>query len=357
MNRKIIVYLLLLMLVIPLHQIAAQDATAEATDATGVDATKSYLVEHGADMLTHVTTIQSDAQAYFDILKAADFDYAKAWADSAADITPLVTESRDEFILAHNNYERIEGIVAGVPTLSHFDVWIDAGPTGADDAENAYDWTLTLDDGRTFEKPGNIFHWLLETTLWGTQEEHTGARVDFDGNGVDERGDALPEAHFWLAIANSFVDATTQLNAAIADWTPTLEDSFTALATMIPTMGDYFQEWKGSAYITDENADPRFVAQSRLVDVKGIATSLSVIYANVGADVAGKDAALDEQIKAGFDDLLTFLDDTYAEETGGKKFSGEQADALGEQAQNKADSLAALAGEGASVLGLVLPTE
>src|SRR5690349_14622472 len=117
MNRKLIVYLLLLMLVIPLHQIAAQDTTTEATDATGVDATKAYLVEHGADMLTHVTTIQADAQAYFDILKAADFDYEKAWADSAADITELVTEARAEFILAHNNYERIEGIVAGVPTL------------------------------------------------------------------------------------------------------------------------------------------------------------------------------------------------------------------------------------------------
>lgn len=354
MNRKLIA--LILLLVIPLHQIAAQDTTA-AADVTGVDATKAYLIEHGADMLTHVTTIQTDAQSYFELLKAANFDYEKAWADNAEELTQLVTDARDEFILAHNDYERIEGIVAGVPTLGHFDVWIDAGPTGEEDPENAYDWTLTLDDGQAFVKPGNLFHWLLETTLWGTQEDHTGARVDFDGNGTDERGDALPDAHFWLAIANSFVDATTQLNTAIGEWTPTLEDSFTALATMIPTMGDYFQEWKGSAYITDENADPRFVAQSRLVDVKGIATSLSVIYSNVGADVASKDADLDAQITAGFDDLLKFLDDTYAEETAGKKFTAEEVDALGEQAQNKADNLAALAGEGASVLELVLPTE
>ena len=119
------------------------------------------------------------------------------------------------------------------------------------------------------------------------------ARVDFDGNGR-RAWDALPDAHFWLGIADAFVNATTKLNVAINAWTPSLEDSFTALATMIPTMGDYFQEWKGSAYVAGQ--DPRFVAQSRLVDVKGIATSLSVIYGNVATDVTGKDATLNQQI-------------------------------------------------------------
>jgi hypothetical protein len=360
MNRRLTT--LLLVLLIAPGVLLAQDATEEAeatdettTEVTGVDATKAYLIEHAAGMLTHVTAIQTDAQAYYDILEAADFNYEQAWADSGEEIAGLVSDARAEYILAHNNYELVEGIVAGVPTLGDFDVWIDAGPTGEEDPESAYDWTLVLEDGRELEQPGNIFHLLLETTLWGTVEEHTGARVDFDGNGTDERGDALPDAYYWLGIANSFVDATTQLNDAIAAWEPSLEDSFTALAAMVPTMGDYFQEWKGSVYISGE--DPRFVAQSRLVDVKGIATSLSVIYSNVSADVASEDPELDEQITAGFDDLLTFLDETYAEETGGKQFTAEEAELLGEEAQAKADSLAALAGQGASVLALELPTE
>lgn len=346
MNRKIILFMLFALL-LPLGQVFAQDA------ASGVDATRTYLIEHGGTMLEHVNQIQADAQAYFDILEAAAFDYEAAWDANQEDLTALVSDARSEFILAHNDYESIEGIVAGVPSLADFDVWIDAGPLGSEDPENAYDWTLTLADGRSFEQPGNIFHWLLETTLWGTQPEHTGARIDFDGNGVDERGDALPDAHFFLGIADAFVDATTQLNESIADWEPTLEDSFTALVTMIPTMGDYFQEWKASAI---EGSDPRFVAQSRLIDVKGIATSLSVIYSNVGADVTGQDETLHQQIDAGFEDLLGFLDDTYLQETEGAQFTAEQADALGEQAQSKADSLAALVGQAASLLDLTLPS-
>ena len=351
--KRLLLLLVLFALLLPLGVTFAQDATPEATAQVGVNATKDYLVKGGGEMLQHVIQIQKDAQGYFDILKAANFDTQKAWTATADQIKPLVTDARNEFILAHNNYEHIEGIVAGVPTLADYDTWIDAGPPAAQDPQNARDWTLTLDDGRTFAKPGNIFHWLLETTLWGTQPEHTGLRVDFDGNGKDERGDALPDAHFWLGIANVFVDATTQLNTAIAAWTPSLEDSFTALATMIPTMGDYFQEWKNSTFVAGK--DPRFVAQSRLVDVKGIAASLSVIYSNVDVDVTGKDATLNDQINSGFTDLLGFLDGTYQQEQSGKHFTAEQADALGEQAQTKADNLAALVGQAASLLNLTLP--
>ena len=347
MKRSLI--LLVLLLVLPLGQVFAQDAEPS------LDAIKDYLIENGSEMQGHVNTIQEDAQNYYDMLEAAGFDYEAAWEANGEALAEIVADARAEFILAHNDYESVEGIVAGVPTLADFDVWIDAGPTGEEDPEGAYDWTLRLPDGQEFVKPGNIFHWLLETTLWGTQEEHTGARVDFDGNGTDERGDALPEANFFLGIADAFVDATTQLNDSIAAWEPSLEDSFTALATMIPTMGDYFQEWKNSSFVAGD--DPRFVAQSRLIDVAGIATSLSVIYGNVAPDVQGVDATLDEQIDAGFTDLLTFLDETHQEEIDGVQFTAEQADALGEQAQAKADSLAALAGQAASLLNLTLALE
>lgn len=319
----------------------------------GIDATKRYLVDHATEMLKHVTTIQADAQAYFNILKSAGFDYQKAWVGNKAKIVDLVSNARKEFITAHNNYERMEGIVAGVPSLANFDTWIDAGPLGSVDPKNAYDWSLKLDDGRVLDKPGNIFHYLLETTLWGTTPEHTGLRIDLDGNGKDERGDALPEAYTFLAIGNAFVDATTQMNKAVGAWKPSLEDSFTALTTMIPTMGDYFEEWKDSAAITGK--DPRFVAQSRLVDVKGIASSLSVIYANVELMVKTKDSTLNQQIMAGFDDLVKLLDNTYDLEISGKTFTAEEADALGTQAQDKAQKLAVLVGQAATLLDLKLP--
>ncbi len=352
MNRKNIL-LAMLVLLLPLGGAFAQE-TPEAT-ATGVDAIKTYLTTHGDDLLQHVIELQSDAQAYFDIIQSAQFDYQKAWDEHQAELTQLIQDARTQFMNTHTNgYELIEGIVAGVPSLADFDAWIDAAPPASEDPENAYDWTLTLDDGRTFEKPGNILHWVLETTLWGTDPDRTGLRVDLNGDGKDDVGDALPDAHFLLGGANAFIDAATQLNAAIADWTPSLEDSFTALATMVPTMGDYFQEWKNSTYFGGK--DPRFVAESRLIDVIGIASSLNVIYTNVASDVETQDTTLDQQISAGFDDLLGFLDDTYQQEQDGKHFSAEQADALGEQAQSKADSLAALVGQAASLLNLSLPS-
>lgn len=96
------------------------------------------------------------------------------------------------------------------------------------------------------------------------------------------------------------------------------------------------------------------MAQTRLVDIRGIATSLDVIYDFIGVAVAVEDAALDEQIKAGFEDLLDHLDQVYAQEQAGVEFSPEEADALGTEAQDKAQALAALVAQAGALLGLEL---
>ena len=74
------------------------------------------------------------------------------------------------------------------------------------------------------------------------------------------------------------------------------------------------------------------------------------------SDVTGRTRRSTTRSTAGFTDLLGFLDDTYQQEQDGKHFSAEQADALGEQAQSKADNLAALVGQAASLLNLTLPS-
>ncbi|HVU11335.1 MAG TPA: imelysin family protein [Phototrophicaceae bacterium] len=358
MRRAICFIVLLTVLIVPLGQSFAQDATPPATPETteptllGI---KDYLAQHGQDILGHVIKLQADAQAYFNLIQSEKFDYKQAWADHQADLTQIVLDARTQFVGTHTNgYEEIEGIVGGVPSLSKFDSWIDASLPGKDDPSNAYDWTLKLDDGRSFDKPGNILHYVLEVTLWGTEPDHTGLRVDLNGDGKDDLGDALPDAHFFLAGANAFVDAATQLNTAIAAWTPTLEDSFTALAVMVPTEGDLFQDWKNSIFIG--GSEPIFVSQSRLVDVIGITSSLQIIYTDVSPQVAAKDATLDQQIQAGFTDLLGFIKDTHQQELDGKKFTPEQVDGLGQEAQDKADALAALIGQAASDLNLTLPS-
>ena len=43
------------------------------------------------------------------------------------------------------------------------------------------DAEFILPDGRKLEKPGNLFHSLLEPAVWGTLPEFTGLAVDLNG--------------------------------------------------------------------------------------------------------------------------------------------------------------------------------
>lgn len=330
-------------------------AEASAADLAEI---KGYLSENAEAMAQSVNALEAVALEYARRVdgerrgRASAESYRALWEAEPEQVRSLIAEARRLWIEAHNHYELVEGIVAGVPSLSYYDAWIDAGPTGEEAPDEAVDWTLELSGGESRSRPGNIFHILLETALWGTVEEHTGLRVDMDGDGSITTGEALPEAGVFAATASALRRATTELNQAIEDWEPTAEDSFTALVTMIPTMGEYFAEWKASAAITGE--DPRFVAQSRLIDVRGIAGSLDVIYTKLAPAVAAEVPALDRQVDGGFDDLIAFVERVLEEERSGVRFGPEEADALGSEAQRQAQALAALVAQAADRLGVVL---
>lgn len=330
-------------------------AQESSTDLAGI---KDYLIVHGSQMQTSTEAIQADAQAYFDRIQHVlaehpdENPYEHLWDEHSDELVALLLRAKQSWILAHNDYELVEGIVAGVPSLAYYDTWIDAGASCEEAPDECVEWTLELNDGRVYDSPGNLFHNLLETTLWGTVEAYTAMAADLDGDGQIELGEALPEANMFVAASAAMNQATTEMNQAIAGWEPNLEDTFTALLAMLPTMGEYFEEWKLSSFIIGE--DPRFVAQTRLVDIKGIATSLDVIYSYVGVRVAEQDAALDEQIATGFDELLDFLDQVYAQEQVGVAFSPEEADFLGTEAQDMAQSLAALVAQAAAAMALEL---
>lgn len=339
---------------------AADSATDSAVVANAADLAeiKTYLLRNGEAMKQSTAALEQAARDYAQRVErvrtnnpSAD-PYRVLWQTEGEEVRAEIAEARRMWIEAHNNYELIEGIVAGVPSLSYYDSWIDAGPTGTEAPGEAVDWTLELPSGEEWSRPGNIFHTLLETTLWGTVDRHTGLRVDMDGDGQVTTGEALPEAGMFLATAAALNRATGEMNEAIERWDPTVEDSFTALVTMIPTMGEYFEEWKASAAITGE--DPRFVAQSRLVDIRGIATSLDVIYSKLAPAVAPADPMLNRQIQSGFDDLLAFLEEVLEQEQSGVEFGPEEADALGSEAQQQAQALAALVARAAAELNVPL---
>ncbi len=338
---------------------ASEAMDSESSAAIDLDAVKSYALENAAQMQVATAALADVSQRYYDLVQEAakaDGDpYARIWDENQEEVHALVVEARDLWLEASTFYELDEGIVAGVPSLAHFDVWIDAGPPGSEDPEEALQWQLELPDGRVLESPGNFFHNLLEPTLWGTIPEFTGLKVDLDGDGAIAVGEALPEANMLLGATQGLDDATLEMQAAIEDWDPTLEDALTALVTMIPTMNEYFEQWKESVFVSGSESEAEsFIAVSRLLDIKGILAGLSFTYDNIAVLVADSDSQLDQQIRTDFDTLIAYVDDLYGQEQGGVQFSPEEADLFGTEAQDLATALAALVAQAASDLNVTL---
>ncbi len=338
---------------------ASQEMGSEQSAAIDLDAVKSYALENAAQMQVATAALADVSQRYYDLVQEAakaDGDpYARIWDENQEEVHALVVEARELWLEASTYYELDEGIVAGVPSLAHFDVWIDAGPPGSEDPEEALQWQLELPDGRVLESPGNFFHNLLEPTLWGTIPEFTGLKVDLDGDGEIAVGEALPEANMLLGATQGLDDATLEMQAAIQDWDPTLEDALTALVTMIPTMNEYFEQWKESVFVSGTASEAEsFIAVSRLLDIKGILAGLSFTYDNIATLVSDSDSQLDQQIRTDFDTLIAYVDDLYAQEQGGVQFSPEEADLFGTEAQDLATALAALVAQAASDLNISL---
>jgi hypothetical protein len=242
--------------------------------------------------------------------------------------------------------------------LAFYDVWIDAGAPAADDPEEALEWQLVLADGRTLDSPGNFFHNLTEPALYGTNEEFTALKVDLDGDGEVELGESLPDAEVLLASAQGLDQATGEMQAAIEAWEPTLKETFGALATMTPTMNEYFEQWKLSAFVSGEEfEEASFIAVSRLFDINGILNGLNVAYSNVSPVVAEADADLDTQLGTGYTELTSYVGDLFAQEQAGKNFSAEEADLFGTEAQDKATALAGQVAQAAALIGIELTEE
>jgi Imelysin len=333
--------------------IGAAAQTPAAPDLTGL---KTYMVEHAARMHDGAAEAASLAERYDALAKAAGYDYAALWRDHAAEVGPLLTRARAAWADdAHGNYEQIEGMVAGIPSLADYDVWIDAGPSGEEDPANARAWTLELPDGRKLDRPGNLFHSLTEPALWGTRDDFVGARVDFDGDGQLEPGEALPEANVLLGSVRSLEGATAELQGAIDAWQPTLDDAFTALVVMIPTMSGYFEEWKHSSFVLGDASDESaFIANSRLVDVLGILGGLRVTYDKVSPLLIANEPAMAAQIDRELTGIIAFVQDLQTREAAGTRFTPEQADQFGAELQSRAVALAGQLSQAAALLGIDL---
>ncbi|MCG8348480.1 MAG: extracellular solute-binding protein [Chloroflexales bacterium] len=339
----------------PTEEPTATEPVASDADLAAI---KTYTIENAEQMRTGTTALADTAQAYYDIIVANDFDYEAAWAASEPELIRLVEQAREDWLKASTFYELDEGIIAGVPSLAYYDTWIDAGPPAADDPAEALEWELELPDGTVLESPGNFFHNLTEPALWGTNPDFAALEVDLNGDGEIGPGEVLPDANILLGAAQGLDEATAEMQGAVDDWDPTLSDAFTAMVVMVPTMNEYFEQWKLSTFVSGDEAEEKgFTAVSRLFDINGILNGLDVTYENVGVLVEQANPDLYAQIDEGFADLIDYVSDLYQQERGGRVFTAEEADLFGTEAQDQATNLAALVAQAADELNIEVEGE
>ena len=337
------------------------EPSAEPTPAAAAEADlgaiKDYLLTHTARLQEHTTSLAADAEAYHALAEEAGFDYEKLLADKREDVAGLIGQMQGTFQEANPAYEEMEGVVAGVPSLADYDVIIDAGADKSD-PENAVPFSIKTPQGKTFEQPGNFF-FLLETSLWGTEEKFAakGVQPDLDGDGKVQFGEALPDADFLVAAARDFAAQAKELDASAKAWEPTPQDAFTALVVMTPTMSEYFAAWKSSRFVAGAKAEESsFVAASRLQDIADILGGLVLIYEQVQPTIADDNPEQAEQTGAELKELEQFAAGLRDEEANGRKFTADDADTLGSEAQDRAEAIAGQVSQAAGRLGITLET-
>lgn len=325
----------------------------ETVDLSGI---KTYLVENATALDAYAAQLEAAAAEYFALAEAAGFNYNALWSEKRVAAASAVLAARDTWLIASPLYEQIEGVVAGVPSLSEFDVILDAGASGQEDPEGGVPFNLTLADGRVLERPGNLFG-VLESALWGTRLDYSsGVSADLNLNADKDFGELLPDAHVLLAAASTMAQYTGELLAAAQAWQPTPEDAFTALVVMVPTMSEYFASWRDSRFVSGAGSTQAdFVVISRLADIEDILGGLIIIHENVSPLINRVAADQDAQIRQSLRDLQAYVVGLYAQEQAGRSFTPEEADLFGTEAQNRAQAIAGQITQVAALLNIALP--
>ena len=318
----------------------ATPAAAAPPEGLQLAPVKQYLLKHTARLTGFTKSFATEARRYDALAASAGYDYAELWRTRRAEVRRTLSQAKSAWIRGNPYYERVEGIVAGTPSLARYDVILDAGSSAREDPASAVPFDIRLSDGRVLRKPGNFFN-LTEGMLWGTRPAFRKAKVDLDGDGRVEFGELLPDAIAFEGTAEAFDLYARRLNTASKRWTPSASDTFTSVVVMVPTMNEYFGQWKVSRFVLGSRAQgDAFNVVSRLSDIHDILTGLQVIYRGIAPAISRVDRAQSTQTAQELNSLTAFVGKLQRQERSGRRFKPEQADILGRQAQERAAAIA-----------------
>jgi hypothetical protein len=335
---------------------AAIHASAESASLLrGSNDVKGYLLGALTKMEQASDEFLANAIAYQKLVDTNGSDPANAFAQSPDQMMRLVAALRENYKAMDSfGYETIEGIVAGVPKLSDFDVYLDAGvpKDQAGSGTPVAPVVLALLDGSKIDREGCLFTYLIEPMLWGSNKKLV-VPADLDRDGKIGPRESLPRADILTTVASDVRMKIHELHETAIAWQPSTSDYFSAIIAMTPTLSGYFDDWKESRYAPETSG--KFSAISRVSDMRGIMFSVAVLYGAVHSQVAAKDLALANSIQRGFDGILAFIDRVdQREKKAGAAMTPAEVDELGEQAKQKADKLVPQVEQAAALLDLTM---
>jgi hypothetical protein len=300
----------------------------------------------------------TNAEAYSAIIDSNGGDYNKAAINNGPEILALVAKMQADYRGLHmNGYETVEGIAAGVKELVKYDIYFDSGvPVDQASTDNpSAPIDLKTASGETIDnRNGNLFHYVIEPTLWGAKSDFV-KRLSSDASAHVHGIAVLPRADICLASAK---DAAAHADAFLTDcqqWQPTLDECVGALVWMTPTFNTYFDDLRDSLY----SPSGKYISESRVLDMRGIMGSLRLVYENIRPELAAKDPALAEQLKTEYDGIMHHIDETDRRDKATRavhtKLSQVEIEEMAEQAKSMSDQLAPQLEQVAAILGLKLP--
>ncbi len=318
-------------------------------DVKGMDGVKTYLMTIVEQTNVASADLKKAATEYESLVTANGNSPVAAAKAKPQEMAELIKRMRDAYQRIDSfGYEYIEGIVAGVPVLMKYDIELDAGVPRAKASMQDNIAPVVIHAGDlTIDHEGSLNNYLIEPTVFGTNDRFIDGTATLPGF---DKPVGLPKVRLIVALADYSVEAYGRLRTEAKAWQPTEKDCFHVVANMTPTLADYFEDWKE----TRKNGSAeggRFVAVSRLSDMRGIMSSTRLAWMAVAGDVGKKDAALSAKVTLGYDQILDFIDTIESRENK-KPLKLETIDALGSQAKEKADSVAVEGVAAAALLGI-----
>ena len=315
---------------------------ARASDVQTAASVKSYLLKSLEKVTEASQDFVANSEAYSALIAANGGSIEAAYKAEPKKIEQLIAKMQENYKAMDSfGYETIEGIVAGVPSLADYDIYLDAGVPASEGPEDVAPVVLDLGNGQTIDKQGSLFTYIIEPMLWGGDSRWV--------TPVDGAKKLLPRPEILAAAANDVKKKLSELLADAKAWNASVSDCFGAMIIMTPTLSDYFEDWKESRYAKEKSG--RFQAVSRVSDMRGIMGSCQVMYEAVEGQVAEKDKSLAKSVDAGFKGIMSFLDKIEKREKQGE-IRGAEIDELATQAKEQPDKLVPQIEQSAAVVGV-----